>query len=382
MRCLAIYAVFSSLLAFIWPVAAFPSYAGVGKKTSTLPSTRIRLALASGVLATPAEGDQNGDLGGWLFESCYGGVEEEAFLQCVTVEGALHDCKKEALRIYHKWGVVRIPDTLNADEVFELLGEGKKLGLRRNAYGQLSRSDRFTQWLGADGIESEPEYRGQGPRTVAVLDGGKGSTEYARKPLWQQVSDSLGLIPSESDFRKPIWRQVSDSLGFSNVGLAEIVVSKSGGEAQDWHFDGAGVTLQVALVDINEEQGPTEVLPRPLSSEYVSCMTDSDASISDRLTSNAIHRPAYDLCTIGLVALWSVIRPLLDVKRARFVIEHIGLPPPVVRLLAPLGVATLYNAAMVHRGGQNKDTANRPILAVHMRGAGDYGPAAIPEKAS
>jgi ectoine hydroxylase-related dioxygenase (phytanoyl-CoA dioxygenase family) len=179
----------------------------------------------------------------------------------------------------------------------------------------------------------------------------------------------------------PIWRQVSIVLGCPHVGLAEIVVSKPGGAAQDWHFDGTGVTLQIALTDIDEEKGPTEVLPRPLASEYVSCMMDAATTIPNRLASNAFHRPRYDLTTIGLVAIWSALRPMLDVGRARFLIERIGLPPPVVRLLSSQGVATLYDSAMVHRGGLNNGLDDRPILAVHMRNDMHFGPANVTDEA-
>lgn len=314
------------------------------------------------------------DLGGWLFQKCYGGVEEEAFLECVTVDCKVTDRKSEALRIFQRWGVVRIPNVLDAVEVSELLSEGKERGVKRNAYGQTSRSDRYTQWLGSDGIENEPDFRGQGPRTKAVLGEDGNLSECSQRPLWKLNLDSI-FHSGASSFGKPVWRQVANDLGWSQVGLAEIVVSQPGGAAQDWHFDGIGVTLQVALIDINQDQGPTEVIPRPLPSEYVSCMVDDGASMTDRLASNVFHRPGYDIVTILLVTLWGILRPILDVSRARFLIEHIGLPPPVVRLLAPLGVATLYDAAMVHRGGQNHAALDRPILAVHLRGSGVYGPA-------
>lgn len=50
---------------------------------------------------------------------------------------------------------------------------------------------------------------------------------------------------------------------------------------------------------------------------------------------------------------------------ARALIEA-GLTPPMVHLTADVGQLTLYDASMIHRGGQNRSDAERPILAVHI----------------
>ena len=94
----------------------------------------------------------------------------------------------------------------------------------------------------------------------------------------------------------------------------------------------------------------------------------------DALTS--LQRPFYDVRTAMHGAAWAVLRPLMTREWAVALIEA-GLTPAVVRLTAETGTLTLYDSAMVHRGGTNRGSAPRPILAVHMRPGdpSEYGPA-------
>ena len=65
---------------------------------------------------------------------------------------------------------------------------------------------------------------------------------------------------------------------------------------------------------------------------------------------------------------WSTIRPIIgnSLPAARALIEA-GLTPPIVRLTADVGCLTLYDAAMIHRGGENRTDTERPIFtAVHI----------------
>ena len=52
---------------------------------------------------------------------------------------------------------------------------------------------------------------------------------------------------------------------------------------------------------------------------------------------------------------WSTIRPIIgnSLPAARALIEA-GLTPPIVRLTADVGCLTLYDAAMIHRVGENR----------------------------
>ena len=65
------------------------------------------------------------------------------------------------------------------------------------------------------------------------------------------------------------WRSIAATRGYGHLALAEVVTSMPGGSEQRWHFDGEGVTAQIALVPIGDAQGPTEVTPRPMASEFV-----------------------------------------------------------------------------------------------------------------
>ena len=94
----------------------------------------------------------------------------------------------------------------------------------------------------------------------------------------------------------------------------------------------------------------------------------------------APQRLLYDAVTALHAAAWATLRPALDAfddaTRARIARQLVeaGLTPAVVRLTAEAGCLTLYDSAMVHRGGCNVGDAPRPILAVHLRANGDeYG---------
>ena len=173
-----------------------------------------------------------------------------------------------------------------------------------------------------------------------------------------------------------------------------MVTSLPGGEEQRWHFDGLGVTAQIALVPIGDAQGPTEVTPRPLAEDFVrqSELISLSAALSPLeklqtvlprlpdLAKSAPQRPLYDVVTSMHAAAWSALRPLLtalgDERATRLAKDLIqaGLTPPVVHLTAEAGTLTLYDSSMIHRGGRNVGTTPRPILAVHLRENGlEYG---------
>ncbi len=55
------------------------------------------------------------------------------------------------------------------------------------------------------------------------------------------------------------WRAIAEDRGYARLALAEVVTSLPGGAEQRWHFDGEGITAQIALVPIGEAQGPTQI---------------------------------------------------------------------------------------------------------------------------
>ena len=64
------------------------------------------------------------------------------------------------------------------------------------------------------------------------------------------VSDGSAVPDSAAALRRALdgeWRGWAAELGAPTVSLAEVVTSLPGGAPQTWHFDGHGVTLQLAL---------------------------------------------------------------------------------------------------------------------------------------
>ena len=162
-----------------------------------------------------------------------------------------------------------------------------------------------------------------------------------------------------------------------------------------WHLAAQGVTAQIALVPIGDAEVTTsngvEFVDNSgfvsgISAKMAvapSMRTRWRATRLPKLALAAPQRPLYDVIT-GLHAdAWSALRPALNAlatvdesaseRLARQLIEG-GLTPPVVHLTADVGCLTLYDSAMVHRGGRNTGATARPILAVHLRAGSEYGP--------
>jgi hypothetical protein len=305
-------------------------------------------------------------------------IDEAAFLDACTLPADADI--DQVLRCFKKWGVVRFPEAITATGATGLLKEAEQVGLRRDAFGQRSQSDRYTLWLSGDDLAANG--------WISEEDGEGGSP-----PLTIQERPETALHDAVyGSGMRPCWRELTRRLGASHFALAEAVVSLPGGSSQEWHFDGGGVTLQLALADVEEVNGPTELTPRGLSSAYVDLMTNRDAFFGEVLQmlrlqpselpakvgrgwATAMERPLYDVLT-GLQGLaWSVLRPRVSREQAAWLIE-LGLLPPVVRLTADAGLLTAYDASMIHRGGENRGATPRPILAIHMRDASaGYGPA-------
>lgn len=293
-------------------------------------------------------------------------IDEATFLDMVTVETI-----DEAAATFATYGIVRIPDFLSADESAALSDAAGECGLRRDAFGQASQLDRFTLWLAGDGME-----------------GSAGAATTAARFEQRAPSAQKAFLDEDG------WRSIAAARGYSHLALAEVVTSLPGGEEQRWHFDGMGVTAQIALVPIGDAQGPTEVTPRPLdesfvrASEWVSLAAGLEpakkiATVLPRLpelASSAPQRPLHDAVTAVHAAAWAALRPLLsalDETNSKRVAEQLvewGLTPSVVRLTAAVGTLTLYDSSMIHRGGRNVGPTPRPILAVHLRENGlEYG---------
>ena len=142
----------------------------------------------------------------------------------------------------------------------------------------------------------------------------------------------------------------------------QVVTSVPGGIPQDWHFDGEGITAQISLVSIDEQNGPTEVQPRPVPRVYMTWVNrmanqmqgKQDDEILEALQELTTEiKQLYDRLTKAHEFAWSTIRPIIgnSLPAARALIEA-GLTPPIVRLTADVGCLTLYDAAMIHHGGK------------------------------
>ena len=280
-------------------------------------------------------------------------VDEVAFLDIVTIRNSAGQSaralRNDALHTFRQHGVVRIPRSVSRADAAAIVREASECSSRRrHAFGQPSIRDRFTHWL-------------------ADADG-------------SAVPDSAAALRRALDGE---WRGWAAELGAPTVSLAEVVTSLPGGAPQTWHFDGHGVTLQLALCRIGLAEGPTEVRPRAFSESYVDVMTQqaadagvaADPSHVAALARALAERVGYELTTAAHEAIWAAARPLLRRREAAEALRR-GLlpPPPVVRMAAGAGDLTLYDAAMQHRGGANRGATARPILAVHMRRGEGYGP--------
>lgn len=292
-------------------------------------------------------------------------VEEQAFLEaCTLPPNATVDCIVDC---FHKWGVVRLPRAVDPKVATALLEEAEDVGLRRNAFGQPSQADRLTLWLCGDD-HARAGWQGEAP-----MDDGTVATR-RELSLHGAIYGELLAVP---------WLEACERLGARHLALAEAVVSFPGGAAQEWHYDGGGVTLQLALSDVQAVNGPTELTPRALSPGYVAMMMQPDElarrawetvreaplqlpARAARAWLTAIDRPLYDAVTGAHALAWAVLRPHVTRQRATQLLER-GLLPPVVHLTAEVGLLTAYDAAMIHRGGRNGGDAPRPILAIHMR---------------
>ena len=275
-------------------------------------------------------------------------VDQRAFMDIVTVGTVA-----EAPEVFSKWGVVRVPSLLSAEEVEVLLRAARDHGVRRDAFAQDSQSDRYTLWIAGDGMSK---------------------AQQAASETLRQAAPCLERAVHRGD--RSSFRPVCDAFGYPNLMLAEVVTSAPGGAPQDWHFDGEGITAQISLVTIGESNGPTEIQPRPVPRGYMRWMKhlasqpagkrrDDTAEVLAELTSEI--KSMYDRLTRAHEFAWNTLRPILggNVQVARSIIEA-GLTPAVVHMVADIGCLTLYDAAMIHRGGQNRGTTERPILAVHI----------------
>ena len=276
-------------------------------------------------------------------------VDELAFLDIVTV-----DSLQEAPETFARWGIVRIPNLLSEAETTELLEGAKKYGVRRHAFAQESQKDRYTLWLAGDGMSEEQQK--------------------ATKTMQSNVPCMERALLKKED--NSTWRAITDAFGYPNLMLGEVVTSVPGGIPQDWHFDGEGITAQISLVSIDEQNGPTEVQPRPVPRVYMTWVNrmanqmqgKQDDEILEALQELTTEiKQLYDRLTKAHEFAWSTIRPIIgnSLPAARALIEA-GLTPPIVRLTADVGCLTLYDAAMIHRGGENRTDTERPILAVHI----------------
>ena len=280
-------------------------------------------------------------------------VAEAAFLDIITVEQGLDGAstEREALRIYRRHGIVRLPEYLTHTESKSLVQKAVALQRKpRKAFGQLSRADRETIWLA-------------GPSDSRTEDGsGTNHTVFENGSVLARALD--GDLAA-------LWRSCVTSLGATHLGLAEVVTSMPGGRAQAWHQDGAGVTLQIALCDIGLAQGPTEIRPRAFTAENFIAATRRGRWRLLRGVASTLHkmqRPIYKRTTEMHSALFRLIGPRMSHEQM-VVAMRLGVlpPPPLVRLTADMGTLMLYDAAMRHRGGANRGDSPRPILAVHMR---------------
>ena len=275
-------------------------------------------------------------------------LDQAAFHDLVTVSSVA-----EAPEVFARWGIVRVPNFLSQDEVTTLLEAAKRHGVRRTAFAQDSQADRYTLWIDGDGMTAE-----QTAATQAVKD----NVPFIERALYYGDENS--------------WRPICDAFGFPNMMLAEIVTAAPGGAPQGWHFDGQGITAQISLVPIGPMNGPTEIQPRPVPRAYMRWMKhlaenppsqseDDMHEVLAELTEEI--KMMYDRLTIAHEFAWKTLRPVLGNNKqvARSLIES-GLTPPVVHMVADVGCLTLYDAAMIHRGGQNRDAEERPILAVHI----------------
>ena len=275
-------------------------------------------------------------------------VDQKAFMDIVTVETVA-----EAFDVFAKWGVVRVPNLLSQEEVDSLLSAAKDHGVRRDAFAQDHQSDRYTLWIAGDGMSD------------AQLA--------ATKAVKEKVACIERAIFHGDDSS---WRPVCDAFGYPNLMLAEVVTSAPGGAAQDWHFDGEGITAQVSLVPIGATNGPTEIQPRPTPRAYMQWMkhlaNQPPGELKDEMMETLAELTSeikimYDRLSKAHEFAWNTLRPILggNVQVARSIVEA-GLTPPVVHMVADVGCLTLYDASMIHRGGQNRSDEERPILAVHI----------------
>jgi len=295
-------------------------------------------------------------------------LDEATFLELVTV-----DSLSDAAATYARHGVVRLPAFLDASESAALDEAADSAGILSNAFGQSSQQDRYTRWLAGDNIAGGEDVAVEMPDAIAR----------------RAYLDESG------------WRAIAAQRGYGHLALAEVVSSLPGGREQRWHFDGEGVTAQIALVPIGLAQGPTEVAPRALPDWYVreweavgSAMASGApplqlmAEVLPKLGELAKMPPArllHDATSALHGAAWAALRPPLQAlasvdaeasrRLARQIVEN-GLTPGVVRLTADVGCLTLYDSALVHRGGRNVGATRRPILAVHLRSGDEYGPGA------
>mmetsp|Transcript_12918 Transcript_12918/g.36220 ORF Transcript_12918/g.36220 Transcript_12918/m.36220 type:complete len:437 (-) Transcript_12918:313-1623(-) len=275
-------------------------------------------------------------------------VDQKAFMELVTAPSVA-----EAPAVFGKWGIVRIPSLLSPGEVDTLLREAREHGIRRTAFAQDSPSDRYTLWIAGDGMSDEQ---------LATTKTIKERVPFIERAIFHGDESS--------------WRPVCDGFGYPNLMLAEVVTAAPGGAPQGWHFDGEGITAQISLVPIGAMNGPTEIQPRPTPRAYMQWMKhlsnqppgesqDEMAEVLSELTTEI--KMMYDRLTMAHEFAWNTLRPILgnNVGVAKNIIEA-GLTPPVVHMVADPGVLTLYDASMIHRGGQNRGTEERPILAVHI----------------
>ena len=272
---------------------------------------------------------------------------ETAFLDMITVKqrADARQTEQEAYRVYRRHGIVRLCGVLTPFEASSLVQEAANLQRRpRKAFGQFSHADRHTIWIA--GSNDAPANFSDLP--CAGL-------------MHRALNGDLAML----------WRSCVSSLGASHLGLAEVVTSMPGGAAQAWHQDGAGITIQIALCRIGLTQGPTEIRPRIFTSEYLVSATSRKGYRQFRGMATAFHRlqrPVYKRTSAIHSAIWESIGPRMTREQMVFSM-NLGIlpPPPLVRLTADAGMLILYDAGMRHRGGANRGSYPRPILAVHMR---------------
>ena len=115
-----------------------------------------------------------------------------------------------------------------------------------------------------------------------------------------------------------------------------------------------------------------------LSNEAPDKSEDDMAAVLAELTTEI--KMMYDRLSKAHEFAWNTLRPILgnNVAVARSIIEA-GLTPPVVHMVADVGTLTLYDAAMIHRGGGS--APSRLSLSLSLSRLRHWFPFSVPPPA-